>query len=174
MPNERRILLIEDNPDDAEITTRALSDSAFAPRIIHATDGRMALDYLFAEGAYAGRDPAPPDLILLDLSIPFVPGLDVLGHIRIDPRTRHLPVVVLTASGAEEDMIRSYNLGANSFVRKSHHHQQFVAALREIERYWLASFCREEPQQAANADRTVPRPCGPPSAPPSLPPSQKG
>ena len=138
MANERIILLVEDDPDDAEITSRALSDSAFATRIVLATDGRQALDYLFAEGEWTGRAPAPPDLILLDLSIPHVPGLDVLGHVRMDKRTQHLPVVVLTASSAEEDMIRSYNLGANSYVRKSHHHQQFVTAIRDVERYWLA------------------------------------
>jgi CheY-like chemotaxis protein len=139
MANERTILLVEDDADDVELTRRALQDSIFANRIVVAPDGRQALDYLFAEGAHAGRDPADqPHLILLDLSLPVIDGLDVLGHIRADPRTNHIPVVILTASSADDDMIRSYNLGANSFVRKSHHFQQFIAAIRQVELYWLA------------------------------------
>jgi CheY-like chemotaxis protein len=152
MSNENTILLVEDNPDDAELTSRAFRDSTLTNHIVHVTDGRLALDYLFGEGAHAGRDlAAAPDLILLDLSLPGMAGLDVLGHLRADPRTDRIPVVVLTGSSAEEDMIRSYNLGANSFVRKSFHFQHYFAAIRQLERYWLiprAPRSRSRPRKA--------------------------
>ena len=133
------ILLVEDNADDAELTVRAFEKSPVSADIIIAADGVEALDYLFVNGVHAGRDPSrAPELVLLDLNLPRIDGLEVLERIRLDPRTRRLPVVVLTSSREERDLWRSYELGANSFVRKPVDFTEFVDAARQVAQYWLA------------------------------------
>ncbi len=132
------ILLVEDNPDDVELTLRAFKQSNLRNEIVVAHDGVEALDYLFATGAYAGRDLSiMPQLILLDLNMPKVDGLEVLQAMRADPRTELLPVVILTSSEGQEDMVRSYRFGANSFVRKPVDFTDFLKAVQQLELYWL-------------------------------------
>ena len=132
------ILLVEDNPDDEALTLRALKKNHIANHIVVAHDGVEALDYLFATGAYVGRDPAErPALVLLDLKLPKIDGLEVLKRLRADPRTSLLPVVVLTSSREDQDLVRSYSLGANSYVRKPVDFNQFVEAVRQLGMYWL-------------------------------------
>jgi two-component system, response regulator len=134
----RSILLVEDNPDDAELTLRAFAKNKIANEVVHVADGEEALDYLFATGSHAGRDPnAMPTVVLLDLKLPKVSGLDVLKRMRADPRTRRMPVVVLTSSNEERDLIASYDLGANSFVRKPVDFAQFLDAASALGLYWL-------------------------------------
>jgi CheY-like chemotaxis protein len=134
----RTILLVEDNPDDVDLTLRAFRKSHIVNDIVVVRDGAEALDYLFATGPHAGRDPAiAPEVILLDLQLPKVEGLDVLKRIRADDRTRRLPVVVLTSSREEQDVCRSYDLGANSFVRKPVDFMEFIEAARQLGLYWL-------------------------------------
>lgn len=138
MTRSRIILLVEDNPDDVELTLRAFERSNVANEIVIAKDGREALDYLFASGAYGDRDDAStPEVVLLDLKLPKIDGLEVLRRLRADDRTRRLPVVILTSSNEEQDLIRSYNLGANSFVRKPVDFAEFVKAARQLGLYWL-------------------------------------
>ncbi|HEV7990446.1 MAG TPA: response regulator [Gemmatimonadaceae bacterium] len=138
MTRDRLILLVEDNDDDVQLTLRAFEASHIVTRIIVARNGEEALDYLFATGAHAGRDPlATPELILLDLKLPRIDGLEVLRRIRGDARTRRLPVIVLTSSKEELDVARSYDLGANSFVHKSVDFSQFIRAAHELGTYWL-------------------------------------
>jgi len=138
MSRAKTILLVEDNPDDVELTIRAFERHKLANVVIVASDGEEALDYLFATGKYKDRDPeANPTVVLLDLKLPKVMGLDVLRKLRADPRTRRLPVVVLTSSNEERDIIASYDLGANSFVRKPVDFAQFVEAARQLGLYWL-------------------------------------
>lgn len=136
MSRGRTILLVEDNPDDVELTLRAFKKSMIANEVVVAKDGKEALDYLFAEGAHAARE-ALPEVVLLDLNLPKIDGLDVLRRMRADPRTRRLPVVVLTSSNEEKDVISSYDLGANSFVRKPVIFEQFVEAAHHLGLYWL-------------------------------------
>jgi two-component system response regulator len=132
------ILLVEDNPDDVELTLRAFERSHLANDIVVARDGAEALDYLFATGAHAGRDPSVmPDVILLDLNLPKLDGLEVLRRVRADERTRRLRVVILTSSKEERDVLRSYDLGANSFVRKPVDFVEFGEAARQLGLYWL-------------------------------------
>ena len=132
------ILLVEDNPKDEALTLRALRKSNILNDVVVAHDGVEALDYLFATGAYAGRDTTlMPQLTLLDLKMPRIDGLQVLKRIREDERTRRLPVVVFTSSDEEEDLIRSYELGANSYVRKPVEFSQFVEATKQLGLYWL-------------------------------------
>jgi len=134
----RTILLVEDNPDDAELTIRAFAKAKIANAIVHVTDGQEALDYLFATGTHAGRDPAAaPTMVLLDLNLPRLNGLDVLKAMRADARTRFVPVVMLTSSNEERDLIASYDLGANSFVRKPVDFAQFLEAAQQLGMYWL-------------------------------------
>ncbi len=132
------ILLVEDNPRDEALTMRALKKSNIANEIVITRDGVEALEYLFGTGAYAGRDlTVMPQLILLDLKLPKVDGLEVLRQIRADERTRRLPVVIFTSSSEEEDLINSYNLGANSYVRKPVEFEQFMDATKQLRLYWL-------------------------------------
>src|SRR5882724_6808679 len=133
------ILLVEDNQDDIDLTLHAFTKSRIANEIVVARDGEEALDYLFATGPHANRDPKIlPDVVLLDLKIPKIDGLGVLRKIRADERTRRLPVVVLTSSNEERDIVSSYDLGANSFVRKPVDFSQFIEASRQLGLYWLA------------------------------------
>jgi two-component system response regulator len=132
------ILLVEDNPDDEALTMRAFKKSHLANDVIVARDGVEALDYLFGTGAYEGRDVADkPHLILLDLKLPRLDGMDVLKRIRADERVSLIPIVVLTSSREQEDLIRSYALGANSYIRKPVDFNQFVNAVQQLGLYWL-------------------------------------
>ncbi len=136
--NRKTLLLVEDNPDDEALTLRALRKNNIANEIIVARDGQEALDYLFATGAFDGRDiNEQPQVILLDLKLPKVDGLQVLERLRAEPETRHIPVVVLTSSNEERDIIRSYDLGANSYVRKPVDFEQFLQAARQLGLYWM-------------------------------------
>jgi two-component system, response regulator len=136
--SEKMILLVEDSADDEELTTRALRQAKIANEIVVARDGAEALDFLFGEGAYAGRDVSrAPAVVLLDLKLPKLSGLDVLNRLRADPRTRLVPVVILTSSSEEEDMLKSYQLGANSYVRKPVDFGQFALAVSQLGIYWL-------------------------------------
>ena len=132
------ILLVEDNPHDAELTLRALSKQRLANRVHHVMDGEQALDFIFASGAYAGRtDLARPKIVLLDLKLPKVDGLQVLRKMKSDPKIRTVPVVVMTSSKEERDVIESYNLGVNSYVVKPVDFDQFTKAVQELGLYWL-------------------------------------
>ena len=132
------ILLVEDNPRDEALTLRALRKSNIVNEVIVARDGVEALDYFFGTGTHAGRDTTVmPQLVLLDLKLPKVDGLEVLRKIRADESTKRLPVVVFTSSSEEEDMIKSYDLGANSYVRKPVEFDQFLEATRQLGMYWL-------------------------------------
>jgi two-component system response regulator len=131
------ILLVEDNDDDAELTRRAFQRSHIANRLVHVSDGAEALDYLFATGSHARAEVAMPALVLLDLKLPKITGLEVLKTMRGDDRTRRVPVVVLTSSDEERDLIATYNLGANSFVRKPVNFAEFVTAAHQLGMYWL-------------------------------------
>jgi two-component system response regulator len=132
------ILLVDDNPDDVEMTMMAFRKSAVVNEVVVVTDGQEALDYLFGAGAWEGRDPLIlPHLVLLDLNLPRVAGLQVLRRMRADPRTKLLPVVILTTSSEDRDLISSYDLGANSYVRKPVDFEEFVEAVRQLGLYWL-------------------------------------
>ena len=134
----KTILLVEDNRDDEELTLRALSKYRVTNEIVVARNGVEALDYLFGAGPYAGRDPAQiPALMLLDLKLPKVDGLEVLSKVRADPRTRRLPVVVMTSSDEQKDVANAYDLGCNSYVRKPVDFMQFAQAVKELGLYWL-------------------------------------
>jgi two-component system, response regulator len=135
---EKIILLIEDNPDDEELTLRALAKSGISNKVIVCRDGADALNYIFGRGNYKGRDPADyPAITLLDLKLPKVDGLTVLEGIRADRRTRLMPVAILTSSKLEEDLIRSYALGVNSYIRKPVKSDLFIEAIRQLGMYWL-------------------------------------
>lgn len=136
--DDKIILLVEDNPDDELLTLRALGKSNILNKVVVARNGAEALDYLFATGAYADRDVnVQPTVVLLDLKLPKVDGLEVLRRIRADERTELLPVVILTSSKEEQDLIASYSLGANSYVRKPVDFDQFAQAVRQLGLYWL-------------------------------------
>ena len=135
---ERTILLVEDNPDDIELTLRALKQYNIKNEIAVARDGAEALDYLFATGTYSNRDTTTmPAVVILDLKLPKVDGLEVLQRMRADERTKLVPVVILTSSKEERDMINGYKFGANSYVRKPVDFTQFVEAARQLGLYWL-------------------------------------
>lgn len=136
--NLKIILLVEDNPSDIDLTRRALVKSHIANEMIVAEDGQEAIDYLFGIGAYAGRDVSQlPAVVLLDLKLPRMDGLEVLERIRSDERTRRLPVVVLTSSKEELDLAASYDLGVNSYIRKPVDFVQFAVAIQQLGLYWL-------------------------------------
>jgi len=136
--DEKVILLVEDNPDDEALTLRALKKNNILNEVVVAHDGVEALDYLFGAGSHAGRDPGHlPQVVLLDLKLPKVDGLEVLRRVRADERTKLLPVVVLTSSKEEQDLVNSYSLHANSYVRKPVDFTQFMEAVRQLGLYWL-------------------------------------
>jgi len=135
---EKIIMLVEDNPDDEELTLRALRKGNIANEVFVARDGTEALDFLFGAGRHAGLKPLPmPAVVLLDLKLPKLNGIDVLKRIRADPRTRLIPVVVLTSSSEDEDMIKSYQSGANSYVRKPVEFSSFANAVTQLGMYWM-------------------------------------
>ena len=135
---EKTILLVEDNPDDIELTLHAFADNKIANPVVTARDGVEALDYLFARGASSGQDARPlPALTLLDLQLPRIGGIEVLRQVRANERTRHLPIVVLTSSREDQDLLRCYGLGANSYVRKPVDYGQFKDMISRLGHYWL-------------------------------------
>ena len=132
------ILLVEDNPDDEALTLRALKKNNITNEVIVARDGAEALDYFFGSGRFAGRDTSDlPQVTLLDLKLPKIDGLEVLRQLRADERTRIAPVVILTSSNEEQDRLKGYGLGANSYVRKPVDFDQFMEAVRQLGLYWL-------------------------------------
>ncbi len=142
------ILLVEDDPDDVELTMHALNEEHVCNRIHVARDGEEALDFLFCRGPYSGRDPdCHPKLILLDLKLPKVDGLEVLQRIKRDPRTRALPVVILTSSKQEQDMLQGYRLGGNSYIQKPVDFEQFRTTIKRLGYYWLV--VNQPPPQTA-------------------------
>lgn len=136
--NEKIILLVEDSPDDVDLTLRALKKNQISNRIVVAGDGAEALEYLHGQAGEPARYRQPlPQVVLLDLKLPKVDGLEVLRAVRAHPRTRLLPVVVLTSSKEERDLVESYSLGANSYVRKPVSFEDFLEAVRQLGLYWL-------------------------------------
>jgi CheY-like chemotaxis protein len=131
------VLLVEDNPRDAELTMRALSKRHLANHVVHVTDGQAALDFLFREGPYTQRGDAHPQVVLLDLKLPKVDGLEVLRQIRGDQRLKVLPVVVLTSSREESDIVKTYRLGVNSYLIKPVEFENFSEAVSNLGFYWL-------------------------------------
>jgi len=138
MNTAKTILLVEDNPDDVKLTLRALQNCNIANKVVVAGDGLEALNYLLGAGAHAGRDLSDcPAVVLLDLKLPKIDGLELLRRMRADHRTKLLPVVVLTSSKEEQDIVTSYDLGANSYIRKPVDFDRFVEAVRQLGLYWL-------------------------------------
>ncbi len=138
MTKDKVILLVEDNPDDVALTRRAFSKAKIANRMVVATDGVEALDYLFATGPWAGRSQEEdPSVVLLDLKLPKLDGLEVLRRLREHPHTKPLPVVIMTSSVEEQDLIRGYQLGCNSYIRKPVDFREFVEATHTLGMYWL-------------------------------------
>jgi two-component system response regulator len=154
---ERSILLVEDNPDDRALTMRALQKNQMLNPVLIAEDGVEALDMLLGSAAVAPVDP-PPALVLLDLKLPKIDGLEVLRKVRSDPRTRLMPVVVLTSSKEEQDLVASYRLGANSYIRKPVEFTKFVEAVRQLGLYWLV--LNEAPPAGGAAERSPDRGVG--------------
>jgi two-component system, response regulator len=136
--DNKMILLVEDNPDDETLTLRALNKNNIKNKVVVVRDGAEAIDFLQCTGPYAERNPREmPQFVLLDLKLPKIDGLEVLRIIRENPNTRMLPVIILTSSKEEQDLIRSYNSGANSYVRKPVDFTEFVEAVRQLGLYWL-------------------------------------
>jgi CheY-like chemotaxis protein len=132
------ILIVEDNPNDAQLTMRSLKKNNLANKIMHVSNGQAAVDYLFGEGEYQGRNVLDqPKVVLLDLKLPKLNGLQVLARIRGDARTKMLPVVILTSSQQESDLIESYKLGANSYIVKPVEFENFAKSVQEVGLYWL-------------------------------------
>jgi CheY-like chemotaxis protein len=138
MSHSGTILLVEDSPDDVVLTRRALDKNRIANDLVVANDGQEALDYLEGQGRWSGQGVPPlPQVILLDLKMPRMDGLEVLRHIRANPRTRLVPVVILTSSKEDRDLVEGYSLGANSYVQKPVDFNEFVEAARQLGLYWL-------------------------------------
>jgi len=138
LKDEIEILLVEDDPDDLELTLRALREDHVGNQVQVARDGEEALDFLFCRGPFSGRDPdCRPKIILLDLKLPKVNGLEVLEQIKRDPRTRAVPVVILTSSKQDQDLVQGYRLGVNSYIQKPVDFDQFRAAIKRLGYYWL-------------------------------------
>lgn len=136
--NETEILLVEDNPDDAEMTIRALKKVNLADKLVHVEDGLQALDFLFAEGEYAVRKGLPlPKVILLDIKMPKMDGIEVLRRLKANDATKLLPVVIMTSFGEEKDLLASYSLGVNSYVVKPVNFEGFAKAVSDLGMYWL-------------------------------------
>ena len=136
--NKKIILLVEDNPDDVTLTLRALKKNNILNEVVIARDGVEALDYLFGTGMYEGRDTSVmPVVTLLDLKLPRIDGLEVLKRVRENERTKLIPIVILTSSKEENDLINGYSLGANSYIRKPVDFEQFSEAIRELGLYWI-------------------------------------
>jgi CheY-like chemotaxis protein len=142
------ILLAEDNPKDVDLTTRALAKSNLANRLVVAHDGVEALEYLHGEGAFAGREPEDPAVVLLDIKMPRKDGLEVLREIRADPALKRLPVVILTSSREQQDLIAGYDLGANAYVVKPVDFDDFIRAVRELGVFW--ALINERPPEIAS------------------------
>lgn len=134
---DRVIVLVEDNANDEELTLRAFRKSNISNRVVVLRDGAEALDYFFSRGRYAERPTEVAQVVLLDLKLPKIDGLEVLRALRADDRTRLIPIVILTASAEDQDLVRGYGLGANSYVRKPVDFTQFVEAVRQLGLYWL-------------------------------------
>ncbi|MFT3746172.1 MAG: response regulator [Pyrinomonadaceae bacterium] len=147
--NTKRILLAEDNPNDIELTLEALSDQNLGNRVDVVNDGVQVLDYLRRQGAYADREPNPPLLILLDLKMPRMDGLQVLRELKTDPNLKCIPVVILTSSREESDLVDSYDLGVNGYVVKPVQFDQFMEAIRHIGLYWVLT---NEPPVGGHTD----------------------
>ena len=137
MANLTKILLVEDDPNDVELTFSALRENHIANGVIVARDGEEALDYLFRRGTYETREPGEPAVVLLDLKLPKVSGMEVLECIKDDPKLRTLPVVVLTSSREEQDLVRSYNLGTNAYVVKPVDFHDFIEAVGQVGLFWV-------------------------------------
>lgn len=138
MTRNNIILLVEDNPDDADLTLRAFAKSNIVNKLVVVENGADALDYLFSAGAWAGRgEDGDPTLVLLDLKLPKISGLEVLRSLRAHPRTKLTPVIILTSSVEEQDLIRGYDLGCNSYIHKPVDFLQFNDAVRQLSLYWL-------------------------------------
>ena len=150
--DQKKILIIEDNPDDVELTLRAFKKNNISNEIIVVNDGAQALEYLFCTGAYAGRDRVDtPAVILLDLKLPKIGGLEVLEKIRSHENVKLVPVVILTSSKEEQDVVKGYKMGCNSYIRKPVKFTDFVEAVRQLGLYWLllneAPPCKEFPNE---------------------------
>ncbi len=131
-----RILIVEDDPNDVELTMTALGDYNLANEVVIARDGQQALDYLYSQGQYADRSPENPAVMLLDLKLPKISGLEILQKIKADDRLKTIPVVVLTSSNEEKDVMRSYSLGVNAYVVKPVEFHEFVNAVKELGAFW--------------------------------------
>lgn len=151
MTEIKRILLAEDNPKDVELTLTALAEYNLANEVVVVTDGGEALDYLYCRGKYAGRNGKHPAVVLLDLKMPKVDGLEVLKAIKTDEHMKMIPIVMLTSSREEQDLIKSYKLGANAYVVKPVDFQQFIQAVKELGAFW--ALINEPP--VGNARTTV-------------------
>jgi CheY-like chemotaxis protein len=136
MSNLDRILLVEDDPNDVELTLSALAENGLANEVVVTRDGQQALDYLFRRGAYASREEGNPTVMLLDLKLPKVDGIEVLKRVKDDPHLKIIPVVVLTSSREEQDLVKSYNSGTNAYVVKPVDFHEFVEAVRELGLFW--------------------------------------
>lgn len=152
---ENTILLVDDNPDEVDLTLRALRTSKIANNVVVARDGVQALEYLFGPGALAERDTRiQPQVILLDIKMPKMDGLEVLRRLRADRRTRFVPVVILTSSKEEQDIVDSYHQGANSFVHKPVDFVQFAEAVQHLNLYWLVLNEMAPPESARSGDES--------------------
>jgi len=165
MNTHRWILVAEDNPNDADLTLRALSADKAPDEIVLAIDGAEALDCLYRRGAFKKRDGEPPAVILLDLKMPRVDGLEVLRQVKNDAALKNIPVVIFTSSKERADLMRTYQMGANAYVVKPLGYQEFVAALRDVKKFWVVLNEPPPPELLRNADVTTLRPDVQPSQP---------